>query len=55
VRLLRPRPESLLAWSAAAVGVIGVVSALTPGFAHRFQIARSRAAATARGSSVSQS
>jgi len=38
VRLLRPRPESLLAWSAAAVGVIGVVSALTPGFAHRFQI-----------------
>jgi hypothetical protein len=38
VRLLRPRPESLLAWAAAAVGAIGVVSALTPVFAHRFQI-----------------
>jgi len=38
VRLRSPRPESLLAWAAAAVGAIGVVSALTPGFAHRFQI-----------------
>jgi lysyl-tRNA synthetase class 2 len=38
VRLRSPQPESLLAWSAAAVGAIGVVSALTPGFAHRFQI-----------------
>ncbi|HEV7133066.1 MAG TPA: DUF2156 domain-containing protein [Gaiellaceae bacterium] len=38
MRLRRPRPESLLAWAAAAVGAIGVVSALTPGFAHRFQI-----------------
>ena len=28
----------MLAWAAAAVGAIGVVSALTPGFAHRFQI-----------------
>ncbi|MFI5039765.1 MAG: hypothetical protein ACHQCG_07485 [Solirubrobacterales bacterium] len=38
MRLRSPRPESLLAWAAAAVGAIGVVSALTPGFAHRFQI-----------------
>src|SRR5229473_767634 len=38
VRLRRPRPESLLAWAATGVGAIGVVSALTPGFAHRFQI-----------------
>ena len=30
MELRRPRPESLLAWAAAAVGVIGVVSALTP-------------------------
>jgi lysyl-tRNA synthetase, class II len=38
VRLRGPQPESLLAWAAAGVGAIGVVSALTPGFAHRFQI-----------------
>jgi lysyl-tRNA synthetase, class II len=38
MRLRSPQPESLLAWAAAAVGAIGVVSALTPGFAHRFQI-----------------
>jgi len=28
----------VLAWAAAGVGAIGVVSALTPGFAHRFEI-----------------
>jgi lysyl-tRNA synthetase, class II len=38
VRLRRPRPESLLAWAAAAVGVIGIVSALTPEMRDRFQI-----------------
>ena len=36
----RPRPESLLAWAAAAVGVIGVVSALTPEMANRYRIVR---------------
>ena len=30
-----PTPESLLAWAAAGVGVIGIVSAVTPGFADR--------------------
>jgi lysyl-tRNA synthetase class 2 len=35
VRLRRPKPESLLAWSAAAVGFIGIVSALTPELADR--------------------
>jgi lysylphosphatidylglycerol synthetase-like protein (DUF2156 family) len=30
-----PRPESLLAWAAAAVGVLGIVSALTPEIASR--------------------
>src|SRR5947209_9177508 len=34
----RPRPESLLAWAAAAVGAIGVASALTPAFRDRFEI-----------------
>jgi len=38
VRLRRPRPESLLAWAAAVVGVIGVASALTPAMRDRFQI-----------------
>ena len=38
VRLRRPRPESLLAWAAAAVGVIGIASALTPEMRDRFQI-----------------
>jgi lysyl-tRNA synthetase class 2 len=33
-----PRPESLLAWAAAAVGGIGVVSALTPEMRDRFQL-----------------
>src|SRR3954447_1097541 len=31
----RPRPESVLAWAAAAVGVVGIVSALTPEMANR--------------------
>src|SRR6478609_8027117 len=38
VRLSRPRPESLLAWAAAVVGVIGIVSALTPEMRDRFKI-----------------
>ena len=38
MRLRKPQPESLLAWAAAGVGAVGVVSALTPGFAHRFEI-----------------
>src|SRR5207237_9989271 len=38
VRSRRPRPESLLAWAAAAVGGIGIVSALTPEMRDRFQI-----------------
>jgi lysyl-tRNA synthetase class 2 len=40
VRLRSPRPESLLAWAAAVVGVIGVASALTPEMANRFDIVR---------------
>jgi lysyl-tRNA synthetase class 2 len=35
VALRRLKPESALAWAAAAVGVIGVVSAMTPEFANR--------------------
>ena len=35
-----PRAESLLAWAAAAVGLIGVVSALTPEFRDRFDLVR---------------
>ena len=35
---LRPRPESLLAWAAAGVGAIGVVSALTPAMRDRFDL-----------------
>jgi lysyl-tRNA synthetase class 2 len=38
VRLRSPRPESLLAWAAAAVGGIGIVSALTPAMRDRFQL-----------------
>src|SRR5450759_232953 len=37
MRLRRPRPESLLAWAAAAVGLIGIASALTPEMRNRFQ------------------
>ena len=36
----KPKPESLLAWAAAGVGVIGIVSALTPEFADRSEIVR---------------
>jgi lysyl-tRNA synthetase class 2 len=35
-----PRAEKLLAWAAALVGVIGLVSALTPEMADRMRIAR---------------
>jgi lysyl-tRNA synthetase, class II len=40
VMLRRPRAESLLAWAAAAVGAIGVASALTPEMANRFDLVR---------------
>ena len=40
MRLRHPRPESLLAWSAAAVGVIGIVSALTPDMRDRLHLVR---------------
>jgi len=40
VNVGRPRPESLLAWAAALVGVIGIVSALTPEMADRYRIVR---------------
>ena len=36
--LRKPKPESLLAWAAAAVGVIGIASALTPEMANRFDL-----------------
>jgi lysyl-tRNA synthetase class 2 len=36
----KPRPESLLAWAAAAVGVVGIVSALTPAMADRYDVVR---------------
>src|SRR3954447_2100476 len=36
----KPRPESLLAWSAALVGAIGIVSALTPELASRYDVVR---------------
>ncbi len=36
----RPRAESVLAWSAAGVGVIGIVSSLTPEMADRYRIVR---------------
>jgi lysyl-tRNA synthetase class 2 len=35
-----PRAEKLLAWGAAAVGVIGLVSALTPEMANRVEVIR---------------
>jgi lysyl-tRNA synthetase class 2 len=35
-----PRAESLLAWAAAGVGVIGIVSALTPEMANRVELVR---------------
>ncbi len=40
LRPLTPRPESLLAWSAAAVGLIGIVSALTPEMTDRFRLVK---------------
>jgi lysylphosphatidylglycerol synthetase-like protein (DUF2156 family) len=38
VRLSPPRAEKLLAWAAALVGVVGIISALTPEMADRLQI-----------------
>jgi len=40
VRLRRPSPESVLAWAAAGVGLIGVVSAMTPEFRDRLHLVR---------------
>jgi lysyl-tRNA synthetase, class II len=40
VTLRLPKAEQLLAWSAAAVGVIGIVSALTPEMTDRVKIVR---------------
>ena len=40
MRLRRPRPESLVAWAAAAVGVIGIASALTPDMRDRLDLVR---------------
>src|SRR5215831_12300779 len=37
---VRPKAESVLAWAAAAVGVIGIVSASTPEFADRLDAVR---------------
>src|SRR5579872_2520321 len=38
VRLRRLSPEAVLAWAAAIVGAVGVISALTPEMANRFRI-----------------
>jgi lysyl-tRNA synthetase class 2 len=38
VRFCAPRAESLLAWAAASVGLIGIVSALTPEMADRVRL-----------------
>ena len=40
LRPTTPRPESLLAWAAAAVGVIGVISSLTPEMTDRFRVVK---------------
>jgi len=40
VRPRLPRPETLLAWAAAAVGIVGIVSALTPEMANRSDLVR---------------
>jgi lysyl-tRNA synthetase, class II len=40
VRLGRARPESLLAWAAAFVGLVGIASALTPEMTDRFDLVR---------------
>ncbi len=34
----KPRPESLLGWAAAVVGLVGIVSALTPEMADRYDV-----------------
>src|SRR3954469_16294842 len=38
VRLRLPQPEVLLAWAAAAVGLVGIASALTPELADRLAL-----------------
>src|SRR4051812_49732862 len=38
VRLRLPQPEVLLAWAAAAVGLVGIASALTPELADRLSL-----------------
>jgi lysyl-tRNA synthetase class 2 len=38
VRLRLPKPEAALAWAAAAVGLIGIASALTPELANRLDL-----------------
>jgi lysyl-tRNA synthetase class 2 len=40
VMLRLPTAERMLAWAAAAVGAIGVISALTPGMANRIELVR---------------
>jgi lysyl-tRNA synthetase, class II len=40
VPLRTPRAESLLAWAAAFVGVVGIASALTPELANRYDVVR---------------
>ena len=40
LRPFTPRAESLLAWAAAAVGVIGIISSLTPEYTDRFRIVK---------------
>jgi lysyl-tRNA synthetase, class II len=40
VPLRTPRAESLLAWAAALVGVVGIASALTPELANRYDVVR---------------
>lgn len=37
---MKVRAESLLAWAAAVVGVVGIISGLTPEFAHRSDVVR---------------
>ncbi len=40
MRLRFPRAESVLAWAAAAVGLVGIASALTPEMANRLDLVR---------------
>src|SRR5262249_36494831 len=37
---VRPKAETMLAWAAAAIGVIGIVPASTPEFADRLDMVR---------------